>query len=113
MNQRFRPLTCFFTLAMLAALSTDAAALPRPKPIQHAGKPREATPARHHQKVVLRKRGHVAAARRKQAPTVDVPSQSAAAPPPSGDLAAVKGAIALARQGKTGEATPIPQTISE
>jgi soluble lytic murein transglycosylase len=113
MNQRFRPLTCFFSLAMLAALSTDAAAAARPKPIQQAGKPREATPARHHQKVVLRKRGHVAAARRKQSPSADVASRSAAAPPLSGDLAAVKEAIALARKGKTSEATAIQKTIGD
>ena len=112
MNQRFRPLTCFFTLAMLAALSTDATALARHKQIQHARKPHEATGARHHNNAALRKRGHaahVAAARRKSAPSDD----AAAAPPLSGDLAAVKNAIDLVRKAKTGEATVVEKTIGD
>src|SRR5258705_478895 len=38
MNRRFGPLACFLTLAMLAALSSDAVALARHKQIQHARK---------------------------------------------------------------------------
>jgi soluble lytic murein transglycosylase len=113
MNQRFRPLTCFLTLAMLAALSTDASALARHKQIQHARKPHEATGVRHHKKAVLKKRGHVAVARRKSAPSVEVPPQSAAASPLSGDLAAVKTAIDLVRKGKTGEATVVEKAIGD
>jgi peptidoglycan lytic transglycosylase len=113
MNQRFRPLTCFFTLAMLAALSTDATALARHDQIRRAGKPHEATGVRHHKKAALKKRGHVAAARRKSAPSVDAPPQSAAASPLSGDLAAVKTAIDLARKAKTGEATVAEKTIGD
>ena len=81
MNQRFRPLTCFFTLAMLAALSGDATALARPKQTQQAKKAHEATGARHHKKAVLRKPGHVAdakAAPRKSAPSGDRESAAAA-----------------------------------
>jgi soluble lytic murein transglycosylase len=107
MNQRFRPLTCFFTLAMLAALSTDATALARHDQIKHARKPHEATGTRHHKKAVLKKRGHVAAARHKSAPSADV------TPPLSGDLAAVKTAIDLMRKAKTGEATVVEKTIGD
>jgi soluble lytic murein transglycosylase len=107
MNQRFRPLTCFFTLAMLAALSTDAIALARHDQIKHARKPHEATGTRHHKKAVLKKRGHVAAARHKSAPSPDV------TPPLSGDLAAVKTAIDLMRKAKTGEATVVEKTIGD
>src|SRR5882762_89875 len=114
MNQRVRPLTCFLTLAMLAPLSGDATALARPKQTQPAKKAHEATGARHHKKAVLRKPGHVAdakAAPRKSAPSGD--PERAAAPPLSGDLAAVKNAIDLARNARTGEATVIGQTIGD
>jgi soluble lytic murein transglycosylase len=114
MNQRFRPLTCFFSLATLAALSTDATALARHKQIQHTGKPHEATGARHHKTAAVKKHAaHVAAAPRKPAPSVDKPPQGAAASPLSGDLAAVKAAIDLVRKAKTGEATAAEKTISD
>jgi soluble lytic murein transglycosylase len=116
MNQRFRPLTCFVTLAMLAALSSDAIALARHKQIQHAKKA-DAPSKAGHQRNAAHKKGrhavHAAAARRKPAPSIDVPSQSAAASPLSGDLAAVKQAIDLARKVKTGEATLIEKTIGD
>ena len=111
MYQRFRPLTCFLALAMLAAFLGDATALARQKQTRHA-KAHEATGARHHRNAGPEKRGHVAhvdAARRKSAPSVD----AAAAPPLSGDLAAVKNAIDLARKAKTGEATVIEKTIGD
>jgi peptidoglycan lytic transglycosylase len=114
MNQRFRPLTCFLTLAMLAPLSGDATALVRQKQTQHAKKAHEATGARHHKKAVLRKRSDMADA--KPAPRGSAPSgdrERAAAPPLSGDLAAVKNAIDLARKAKTTEATVIGKTIGD
>ena len=112
MNQRFPPLTCFLTLAMLAAFSGDARALAGHKQTQHARKAHEATGARHHRNAGLKERGHVAsveAAPRKSAPSVE----AAAAPPLSGDLAAVKNAIDLARKAKTGEATVIEKAIGD
>jgi soluble lytic murein transglycosylase len=112
MNQRFRPLTCFLTLAMLAALSSDATALARYKQTRDSKKAHEATGARHPRNAGLKKRGHVvdvAAPPRKSALAVD----AAAELPLSGDLAAVKNAIDLARRTKTGEATVIEKTISD
>ena len=112
MNQRFRPLTCFLALALLAALSSDATALARYKQTRDSKKAHEATGARHPRNAGLRKRGHmldVAAPPRKSALAVD----AAAASPLSGDLAAVKNAIDLARKAKTGEATVIEQTIGD
>jgi soluble lytic murein transglycosylase len=109
MNQHFRPLTCFLTLAMLAALSGDATALARHQQTRHAEKAHQTAGARHHSSAGLKKRGPVAAARRKSAPSVD----AAAAPPLSGDLAAVKNAIDLARRAKTGEATVFEKTIGD
>jgi soluble lytic murein transglycosylase len=101
---------------MTAALSTDAMALASHKQVQRAAKPREATEARHHKNAALKKRAHaahVAAARRKSAHSDDAPSKSAASPPLTGDLAAVKNAIDLARKAKTGEATVIEKTIGD
>jgi soluble lytic murein transglycosylase len=112
MNQRFQSLTCFLALTMLAALSGDATALARQEQTQHSKKAHEATDARHHRNAGLKKSGqaaHVTAARRKSAPSVD----AAAAPPLSGDLAAVKNAMDLARKAKTGEATVIEKTIGD
>jgi len=112
MNQRFRPLTCFLTLAMLAALSSDATALARYKQTRDSKKAHEATGARHPRNAGLKKHGHVvdvAAPPRKSALAVD----AAAEPPLSGDLAAVKNAIDLARRAKTSEATVIEKTIGD
>jgi soluble lytic murein transglycosylase len=116
MNQRFRPLTCFFTFAMLAVLSNDAVALARHKKIQHARQADAATRAGH-QRNSAHKKGrhavHVAAARRKPASSIDVPAQTAAASPLSGDLAAVKQAIDLVRKAKTGKATVMEKAIGD
>ena len=114
MNQPFRSLTCFLTLAMLAALSSDAIAHARHKQTAHAKKAHETTRERHH--AALKKRAHaahVAAARRRSTPSVDEPPQRPAVPPLSGDLAAVKNAIDLGRKAKTGEATAIEKTIGD
>jgi soluble lytic murein transglycosylase len=112
MNQHFRPMTCFLTLAMLAAVSSDATALVRPKQARHAEKASEKAGAQHHRNAGLKKHvhaAHVAASKRKSAPSSD------AAPTPqlSGDLAAVKSAIDLARKAKTDEATGIEKTIGD
>ena len=116
MNQHFRPLTCFFTLAMVAALSNDAVALAGHKQIQHPKKADAATGVGHKRNSALKKGWHavhVAAARRKPAPSIDAPAPTAAASPLSGDLAAVKQAIDLVRKAKTSEATAIKKTIGD
>jgi len=118
MNRRFGPLTWFLTLAMLAALSSDAAALARHKQVQHARKTDAASKASHQRHSVLKKKGrhavHAAAAtRRKPAPSIIVAAPTAAASSLSGDLAVVKQAIDLVRKAKTGEATVIEKTIGD
>ncbi len=115
MNRRFGPLTWFLTLAMLAALSSDAAALVRHKQVQHAKKADAATRAGHQRHSVLKKKGRhaVAATRRKPAPSIIVAAPTAAASSLSGDLAVVKQAIDLVRKAKTGEATVIEKTIGD
>ena len=116
MNRRIRLLTCFLAFAMLAALSNNAVALARHKQIQHSKKADAATGVGHKRNSALKKGRHavhVAAARRKQAPSIDAPAPTAAASPLSGDLAAVKQAIDLVRKSKTGEATIIKNAIGD
>jgi soluble lytic murein transglycosylase len=115
MNPHLRPLNCFLTLALLAVCSTDAMARASHRP-QHAKKPHEASGARHHRDVAHKKAGHakhIAEAQRKSTRFSDVPPPNAEASPLSGDLAAVKNAIDLARKAKTGEATAIQKTIGD
>jgi soluble lytic murein transglycosylase len=116
MIQPFRPLTCFFALAMAAGLSTDASALARHKQIQHAKKADAATGSRHQRKTGLKSGKHTvrtAASRAKSGPSADLSSQAAATPPLSGDLAAVKNAMDLVRQAKTGEAAAVEKSIGD
>jgi soluble lytic murein transglycosylase len=126
MNQPFWPLTCFFTLVTLVALSGDASAAPRHKQIQHAKKTDAATERRHPGKVALKKvalkkaalkkdrhGAHVAAARHKVAPSAKAPAREATTPPLSGDLLAVRQAIDLVRGGKSHEATVAEKAIGD
>jgi len=112
MNQRLRSLSCFLTLAVLAVCSADAVARDSHKS-QHARKPHESTAARRHLNAALKKARHIAAAQRKSTRSSDVPLPSGDAAPLSGDLAAVKNAIDLARKAKTSEATALENTISD
>jgi len=57
--------------------------------------------------------GGAAAERPKRVPPVDAPAPTVAAALLSGDLAAVKQAIDLMREGKTGEATGIKKSIDD
>src|SRR6266481_6132060 len=132
MNQRFGPLTCFLSMAMLAALSSDASAYARHKETQPAkkaeakaeasGKAGHHREAAHKKDVARKDKKDVArknkkdkdkhAARRKSEPAVKS-SESADAPPLSGDLAAVKNAIDLVREGKTADATAAEKAIGD
>ena len=115
MNQRLRTLSCFLILAVLAVCSTDAVARGSGKP-QQAKKPQEATGVRHHRNAALTKARHakhVAVAQRKATRSSHLPPPGADAPPLSGDLAAVRDAIDLARKAKTNEATAIQKTIGD
>src|SRR5580700_9779236 len=115
MNQRLHPLSCFLIVAVLAACSSDAVARASGKP-QQARKPHEATGVRHHRNAALTKARHakhVAVAQRKATRSSHLPPPSPEAPPLSGDLAAVRDAIDLARKAKTNEATAIQKTIGD
>jgi soluble lytic murein transglycosylase len=111
MNRRFPALSCFFAFATLAALSNDAGAVSRHKPVQHPKRAHEATGASHKRNAAHPKT-KVAAEPRKPAP-VEAAAPAAVAAPLSGDLAAVKQAFELMRKGKTGDATAIKNSIGE
>ncbi len=112
MDQRLRPLCCLLSLAMLAVCSTDVVARASRRAHQ-AIAPHDVTAVRHHRHAELKKARHVAALQGKSARSSDVPAPSGDAAPLSGDLAAVKNAIDLARESKTGEATAIEKTIGD
>jgi soluble lytic murein transglycosylase len=128
MNQRLPALTCLFCCAMLAAASSDAAALTRHKQVAH---PKRAD-ATADSKGKQRPKSKTAVATAVPLPVarpVDTPapveavplpvarpadtSASSAAPALSGDLATVKQALELVRKGKTGDATAVKNSISD
>ena len=119
MNRCLRPLSCLLTLAVLAIGSTDAVARASHKPQQ--AKKHEAAGVRHHRTAALKTAAlkkakpakRAAAVQRKPARASDLPPVDANVAPLSGDLAAVKNAIDLARKARTGEATAIQQTITD
>src|SRR3954451_13655253 len=105
MNQCLRSLACVVAMAALAFVPTELAAksshkssAPKKTHEAKAGKQRHASAgkARH---------GKHAEARRKSKQQDDAPSDKPAAPPLTGDLAALKDAIDLARKGKTEDAS--------
>jgi soluble lytic murein transglycosylase len=112
MKQRLRPLSCLLTLAVLATWSSDAIARAGHK--HQAKKPHEAA-ARHHRSAALKKAGHAkhAAAKHERARSSDSPPPAADIAPLSGDLAAIRDAIDLARKGKTTDATAVQKTIGD
>jgi soluble lytic murein transglycosylase len=121
MNQRYRPLTCLSALVILAACSSEATAHARHKQTKHAEKAEAASKPGHLRHAALKKgkhdkdkhAAHVAKARHEPAPSSDEPSQAAAAPQLSGDIAVVKQAIDLAREAKSGEASALEKTIGD
>ncbi|MCK1303141.1 MULTISPECIES: lytic transglycosylase domain-containing protein [unclassified Bradyrhizobium] len=113
MNQCLRSLACVVAVAALAFIPTDLAAksshkssAPKKTHEAKAGKQRHASAgkARH---------GKHAEAKRKSKKQDDAPSDKAAAPPLTGDLAALKDAIDLARKGKTEDAGAARDRIAD
>src|SRR3981081_2781524 len=105
MKQPLWSLACLFSLATLAALSSDMITVARYKQIEHANEEDAATGARHQRNFLFRKARHVdvAPAQSEPLPSIDIPPAAAAAPLP-GDLAAVRNAIDLARKAESREA---------
>ena len=116
MNQLFRPLPCLFVLAVLAGTSSDALAATRHKQVSHEKKAEAASSPRRERSAASKKetgpkkeaalkkpkgRKERVADKRHKKDTSDDND----APKFTGDLAALKDAIDLARQGKTDDAT--------
>ena len=111
MNQCLRSLACLVAVAALAVLPTELAAKSSHKSSASkktheakAGKQRHATAKSRH--------GKHADAKRKSKQD-DEPSDKPAPPPLTGDLAALKDAIDLARKGKTADATAIEAKLTD
>lgn len=116
MTQIFRPLTCFLALALLAGLSCEARALVNHKNSQNAKKAEAATGKRHQRKAVRDKGKHAgrdAAKRQESTPAAKADPETTEATPLTGDLAEVRNAIDLEREGKIGEATAAEKTIRD
>ncbi|MBI5263195.1 MAG: transglycosylase SLT domain-containing protein [Bradyrhizobium sp.] len=112
MNQCLRSLTCF--VAALALLSSEATAKAGHKQSQ-AKKTHEAKEARHHRSAALGKGRHPKHAdvhRKSKRPDKARPDKPAP-PPLTGDLAALKDAMDLARKAKTDDATAARNRIAD
>jgi len=115
MNRHLRSLSCFISLTVVAAFATDAVARGSQKH-QPSKKARHEAVTRHQRHAESKKHKHVAhaaSAKRESARSDEAPPRSAAAPPLSGELAAVKDAIDLARKGKMSDATAAEKTLSD
>jgi soluble lytic murein transglycosylase len=113
MNQCLRSLACFLTMAALALVSTEAAAKashkqsgPKKTHEARAGKQRSAAAGKH-------RHSKHADAKRKSKKHDDEPSDKSSTPPLTGDLAALKDAIDLARKARTDDATVAKARIAD
>lgn len=110
MNQCLRSLACVVAMAALALLPTELAAKSKssaPKKTHEAksgGKQRHSAAGRH---------GKHAEAKRKPKKQDDEPADKPAPPPLTGDLAALKDAIDLARKGKADDASAARERIAD
>lgn len=110
MNQCLRSLACVVAMAALALLPTELAAKSKssaPKKTHEAksgGKQRHAAAGKH---------GKHAEAKRKPKKQDDEPADKPAPPPLTGDLAALKDAIDLARKGKGDDASAARDRIAD
>ncbi|HLZ05493.1 MAG TPA: lytic transglycosylase domain-containing protein [Bradyrhizobium sp.] len=124
MSQVFGPLPCLIVLAALAGTSGDALATTQKQ--SHGKKTEAASPAPRERKAgqpktaELKKEGkktrraeHVAEKKRRGKKDADDKPAEKAAPELTGDLAVVKDAIGMARQGKTSDAIDAEKTIAD
>ncbi|MBW7968732.1 lytic transglycosylase domain-containing protein [Bradyrhizobium sp. BR 10289] len=113
MNQCLRSLACVVAVAALALLPSELAAKSNHK--SAASKKTHETKAGGKQRHAAAKSRHGkhADAKRKSKKQDDEPADKPAAPPLTGDLAALKDAIDLARKGKTDDATAARDRIAD
>jgi soluble lytic murein transglycosylase len=118
MNQCLRSLTCVVAVAALAFIPTELAA----KSSHKSSAPKSSAPKKTHEAKAGKQRhasagkarhGKHAEAKRNSKKQNDAPSDKPAAPPLTGDLAALKDAIDLARKGKTEDASAARDRIAD
>ncbi|BBO12356.1 transglycosylase SLT domain-containing protein [Bradyrhizobium sp. TM102] len=112
MNQCLRSLACLVAVAAMALLPTELAAKSSHKS-SAPKKSHEAKAGKQRHAVAKSRHGKHAEAKRKSKKTGDEPSEKPAAPPLTGDLAALKDAIDLARKGKTDDASAARDRITD
>ncbi len=109
MNQCLRSLACLLAVAAMALLPTELAAKSSHKSSaskkSHEAKAGKQRDAAARSSAVKSRHGKHAEAKRKSKKTDEAPSDKPAPPPLTGDLAALKDAIDLARKGKTDDAS--------
>jgi soluble lytic murein transglycosylase len=112
MNQCLRSLACFVAVAAMALLPTELAA----KSSQKSAAPKKTHEAKagKHRHASAGKARHAkrAEVKRKSKKTVE-PADRTAPPPLTGDLAALKDSIDLARKGKTDDASAARDRIAD
>ncbi|MGY4428187.1 hypothetical protein ACVWWO_000664 [Bradyrhizobium sp. F1.13.1] len=113
MNQCLRSLACVVAVAALAFIPTELAA----KSSQKSSAPKKTHEAKagkqRHASASKARHGKRAEAKRNSKKQDDAPSDNPAAPPLTGDLAALKNAIDLARKGKTEDASAARDRIAD
>ncbi|MCK1740798.1 lytic transglycosylase domain-containing protein [Bradyrhizobium sp. 139] len=114
MNQCLRSLACVVAVAALALIPTGLAAKSSHKS-SASKKTHEAKAGKTRHAAVKSRHGKHAEAKRKSKKQDDEPSDKPAPPPPplTGDLAALKDAINLARKGKTEDASAARDRIAD
>ena len=117
MNQCLRSLACVVAVAAMALLPTELAAksshkLSAPKK-SHEAKASSKAGKQRHAAAGKTRHGKHAEAKRKSKKQNDEPADKPAAPALTGDLAALKDAIDLARKGKTEDASAARDRIAD
>lgn len=110
MNQCLRSLACVVAMAALALLPTELAAKSKSSAPKKTHEARSGGKQRH---AAAGKDGKRAEAKRKPKKQDDEPADKPAPPPLTGDLAALKDAIDLARKGKADDASAARDRIAD
>jgi soluble lytic murein transglycosylase len=115
MNRHLHSLSYVISLAVVAVFATDAVARGSQKhpPAKKAGHEAVARHQRHAETKKNKHAAHTASAKRESSRSSEPLPQSVTASPLSGELAAVKDAIDLARKGKMSDATAAEKTLSD
>ncbi|MHC2619072.1 soluble lytic murein transglycosylase [Bradyrhizobium huanghuaihaiense] len=112
MNQCLRSLACVVAVAALALLPSELAAKSSHKS-SASKKTHEAKAGKQRHAAAKSRHGKHAEAKRKSKKQDDAPADRPAAPPLTGDLAALKDAIDLARKGKSDDASAARDRIAD